>query len=65
MREQRYARTLSLAFWRTGGGFSHHQEGLERLAQHPAVRAEFVAVLYLVQERSTEPTAPCRPGWRT
>ena len=61
-REQRYARMLFFAFWRTGGGFSHYQEGLERLAQHPAVRAELVEVLDLVQERSTRINRPLEAG---
>ena len=61
-REQRYARMLFFAFWRTGGGFSRYHDGLDRLAQHSAVRAELVQVLDLVQERSTRINRPLEAG---
>lgn len=50
------------AFWRTGGGFSRYQEGLDRLAKHPAVPAELVQVIDFVQERGTRTNRPLEAG---
>lgn len=61
-RQQRYARMLFFSFWRSGGGFGSYQAGLDRLWEHPAVRAELVELLDLLLARQARTTRPLEPG---
>jgi superfamily II DNA or RNA helicase/HKD family nuclease len=64
MRDQRLAAMLFFSLWPSGGKLGSYEEGLRLLAQHPAVPAEILEVLNMVEERIAHvPVAMTSPAF--
>ena len=62
-REQVYARMMFFSFWPSATGLSSYQEGLDVLAQHPAVRDDVRQVVALGLSRAAHVALPAgRPN---
>jgi superfamily II DNA or RNA helicase/HKD family nuclease len=61
-REQLLARMLFFTFWPSGAAYRHYQDGLDLLAQNPAVQAEAAEVVDLALSRAQHVARPLEAG---